>query len=245
MKLLKISAVIVLLLPYTRFSQTKKSSPKSSPVKKTASPSPSVKENIPKLIPKKKGNRFGYINQQKKFVLTPSYDLAMFFSEDCNLLNSKNEAVRKYGTANYATVEQNAVIYRINTAGKKVYTYKDEDLGICREAYKPQRYNAYILNGEYGIIDRAQFTDPADAAQFVIYPQYQYLFILESTDRDFPMIVAANDDKFGIIDIKNNIVIPLQYNDIKRNYSWKIAKLFEVTQDDKTYFYIDRTNRAY
>ncbi|KQR95030.1 hypothetical protein ASG01_04025 [Chryseobacterium sp. Leaf180] len=245
MKLLKISTIIVLLLPFFCLSQSKKAPAKSKSGKKTSSAVFRQKDNVPALIPHKKGNKLGYVNQQKKYVVQPIYDIAMFFSEDCNLLNSKNEAARKYGTANFATVEQNKIVYRINAAGKRVYTYRSEDLGLCREPYKPQKYNAYILDGKYGIIDREKFKDPNDKSQYTVYPQYQYLFILEGKDYEHPMIIAADNDRFGVIDINNKVIVPLQYHDIKRNYSWKIAGLFEVTKDDKTYFYIDTDNKAY
>ncbi len=59
------------------------------------------------------------------------------------------------------------------------------------------------------------------------------------------MIVASQKDKFGVIDVNNNIIIPFEYADIKRNYSWKLGKMFEVTKDDINYYYIDSNNKSY
>jgi len=59
------------------------------------------------------------------------------------------------------------------------------------------------------------------------------------------MIVATYNDKFGVIDVNNKIIIPFEYADIKRNYSWKLGKMFEVTKDDKNYYYIDSYNQSY
>lgn len=59
------------------------------------------------------------------------------------------------------------------------------------------------------------------------------------------MIVASKNNKFGVIDVNNKVIIPFEYNDIKRNFSWKLARLFEVTKDGKNYFYIDVNNNAY
>jgi hypothetical protein len=73
----------------------------------------------------------------------------------------------------------------------------------------------------------------ADYRQYQIYPQYQYsTFWKEMMCRS--MIVASNNDKFGVIDVNNKIIIPFEYSNIKRNFSWKLGKMFEVTKDGKT-----------
>ena len=59
------------------------------------------------------------------------------------------------------------------------------------------------------------------------------------------MIIAVRDDKFGIIDVKGKTIIPFEYEEIKRNYSWKLGRLFEVTKDGDNYYYIDINNNAY
>ena len=101
------------------------------------------------------------------------------------------------------------------------------------------------MNYAYGIIEDSKFENPGDYRQFTIYPQYDYLHILEGDDLKNPMIVASKNNKFGVIDVNNKVIIPFEYNDIKRNFSWKIARLFEVTKDGKNYFYIDVNNNAY
>src|ERR1700750_15137 len=82
------------------FSQTK--SVKKLPVKnvtKTAvkqapsvpKPNPdliTIHQDLPVLIPKKENGKFGYVNQNGKFIIKPEYHIAVFFYEDCNLLNS-------------------------------------------------------------------------------------------------------------------------------------------------------------
>ncbi|WP_228454012.1 WG repeat-containing protein [Chryseobacterium fistulae] len=101
------------------------------------------------------------------------------------------------------------------------------------------------MNGFYGIINKSTFVNAYDYKQFQIYPQYQYLHIMEGDDVSNPMIVASQNDLFGVIDIHDNVIIPFEYEDIKRNFSWKLGKMFEVSKDGKSYFYIDSHNQAY
>lgn len=241
--------IIAIFISVTVFSQ--KAAPKKTPVKKKAIAAkeialPVVNEELPLLIPKKKDGNFGYTDQKGKFVIPPEYHIAVFFYEDCNLLNSPDEKLRKFGTAEYATVEKNEISYRVDHKGKKVYRFKQEDLGKCvHKEYTQQLYQAYVLNGFYGIIEKATFKDPADYKQFQIYPQYDYLFILEGDDVANPMIVASKDNRFGVIDVHNRVIIPFEYDDIKRNFSWKLGKMFDVSKDGKNYYYIDSKNRTY
>lgn len=197
------------------------------------------------LIPHKKGNRFGFVNSEGKLVVPAVYSNVGFYTEDCNLTNSPNAAVRKFGSGAYASVRYGNDDFRIDMAGNRVYRYKKADLGRCVSAYIPQQFQAYRMGNYYGIIHPETFTDATDYRQFTIYPQYDYLHILESEDRSNPMIVAARGDKFGIIDVTNKIIIAFEYTDIKRNFSWKLARLFEVTRDGTNYFFIDANGRSY
>lgn len=79
-----------------------------------------INKDLPVLIPKKKGDQFGYVNQNGKFIIQPEYHIAVFFYEDCNLLNSPNVKVRKFGTKDYATVEKDMISYRVDHTGKRV-----------------------------------------------------------------------------------------------------------------------------
>ncbi|WP_048505617.1 WG repeat-containing protein [Chryseobacterium angstadtii] len=240
------------------FSQTK--SVKKLPVKKgkktvVNKPSAGIKKNpdlviinpdLPVLIPKKENGNFGYVNQKGKFIIQPEYHIAVFFYEDCNLLNSPNEKARKFGSKEYATVEKDMISYRVDKTGKRVYQFKESDLGKCKfEEYKQQLYQAYVLNGFYGIIEKAKFVNAADYRDYQIYPQYQYLYIMEGDDVAHPMIVASHNDKFGVIDVNNKVIVPFEYSNIKRNFSWKLGKMFEVTKDGANYYYIDAGNKTY
>lgn len=198
---------------------------------------------IPSLIPKTINQKAGYVNQSGKLVIPAEYHIAMFFSEDCNLLNSPNRKIRIFGSADYATVEKNETTYRINKKGTRVYEYKKEDLGKCVSPYEAPKYKAFVMNGLYGLVskDNADYKNYKD---FEIYPQYQMLYVLDG-DKENPMIVAVLDNKFGVIDKQNQIVIPFVYEDIKTNLSWKTANLFEVSKDGNQYFFINRNNYAY
>ncbi len=254
----KVVPIVCLLISASVFSQTKavkrvpvKNITRTTAVNTTQKPKavqtlPVIYEELPLLIPKKNNGDFGYVNQKGKFIIQPEYHIAVFFYEDCNLLNSPNEKLRKFGTAEYATVEKNEISYRIDQKGKRVYQYKQADLGKCfHKEYVQQLFQVYTMNGFFGLIEKSTFTNPQDYKQFKIYPQYDYLFILEGDDVANPMIVASKNNVFGVIDINGNVIIPFEYADIKRNFSWKLGRMFEVSKDGKNYFYIDQRNKAY
>lgn len=233
---------LIFFCSFCVFAQSKKAIPKKNILQADLT---KINDSIPELIPQKIEGKLGYINQKGKIIIKPEYNFGTFFWEDCNLLNSPNEKIRKFGTADYASVTLGNSDFRIDKTGKKVYQFKNEDLGKCSADFRDKIYKPYIMQGFYGIVDVTKFADPKDYKQFQIYPQYQYLYTLESDDLHNPMIVASQNNLFGVIDIHNNIIIPFEYADIKRNYSWKMARMFEVTKDGKNYFYIDDKNKAY
>lgn len=237
--------VLLLMMGWSGlFAQAK--AVKKSPLPKTAAADlEKVNDSLPDLIPHRENGRLGYVNQKGKLIIKPEYQFGTFFWEDCNLLNSPNEKIRKFGTADYASVTVDGRDYRISKAGTKVYSFKKEDLGTCPQAHSKTLYAPYILQGFYGIINLETFESPLDYKQFQLYPQYEYLYVMESQDPENPMIIATKNDRFGVIDIYNRVVIPFEYSDIKRNFSWKMARMFEVTKDGKNYFYIDADNKGY
>lgn len=243
--------LMLLLLSFTvLISAQKKFVKKKTIVKKSFSPKTNpdlikINDSIPALIPQKLDGKFGFINQKGKVIIKHQYSNVGFFTEDCNLLNSPNEKVKKFGSKEYASVRLNGVDFRIDQNGKRVYQFKDEDLGKCNPEFKTQLFHAYILNNQYGIIEDSKFENPGDYRQYTIYPQYDYLHILEGDDLKNPMIIASHQNKFGVIDVHNKVIIPFEYSDIKRNFSWKLARLFEVTKDGKNYYYIDINNKGY
>ncbi|MCQ4035641.1 WG repeat-containing protein [Kaistella montana] len=231
-------------------SAQKQNVAKKTTVKKKVSVKPNpdlikINDSIPALIPQKTNGKYGFINQKGKVIIPHQYSNVGFFTEDCNLLNSPNEKVRKYGSSKYASVRINNLDFRIDMGGKRVYQFKDSDLGKCNLPFVTQLFHAYILNNYYGIIEDSKFENPGDYRQFSIYPQYDYLHIMEGDDLKKPMIIAVKNNQFGVIDVNNKTIIPFEYSDIKRNFSWKLARLFEVTKDGKNYFYIDINNKAY
>lgn len=246
--------LLLLLLSLLIFGQKKplkkQSNSKSTAVTKPVAKVPNgdllkVNDSIPALIPFKKDGKSGFINQKGKIIIPTIYSNVGFFTEDCNLLNSANKKVQKFGSKDYSSVRLNGEDYRIDQAGKRVYHFKEEDLGKCQSQFQAQLFHAYILNKSYGIIEDSKFTTPSDYRQFTIYPQFQYLHILEGDDLKNPMIIAVRNNRFGIIDVSGKVIIPFEYEEIKRNYSWKLGRLFEVTKDGKNYFYIDIDNKAY
>lgn len=247
--------VFISIFVFSQTNSVKKPVVKSDPKTVVKKPSASTKKNndlpvlnedLPPLIPKKKDGNFGYVNQKGKFIIQPEYHIAVFFYEDCNLLNSPNVKLRKFGTSNYATVEKDEISYRIDQKGKRVYQFKPSDLGKCiHKEYAQQLFQAYVLNGFYGIIEKSTFKDQQDYKQFKVYPQYDYVYILEGDDVSNPMIIASKNNSFGIIDVNNNIILPFEYADIKRNFSWKLGKMFDVSKDGKNYYYVDSKNKTY
>ena len=150
--------------------------------KKTAVPKANpdltkVNDSIPALIPQKKNGKFGFINQKGKVVIPHQYSNVGFYGEDCNLLNSKNEKAKKYGTDKYASVRLNGVDYRIDYTGKRVYKYQDSDLAKCPFEYKKQLFHAYNRQGYYGVIEDSRFENAEDYRHYQIYPQYELSLI--------------------------------------------------------------------
>lgn len=244
-------SVILLSFSFILSAQTKKAV-KATPKKvsaavsaKSSSDLKKINDSIPALIPQRKDGKFGFINQMGKVVIKHEYGNVGFFSEDCNLLSSPNEKIKKFGSSKYASVRLNGNDFRINEAGKRVYQFRDSDLGKCSPEFKTQLFHAYVMNNAYGIIEDSKFENPGDYRQFTIYPQYDYLHIMEGDDLKNPMIIASRNNRFGVIDISQKVIIPFEYSDIKRNYSWKLARLFEVTKDGKNYYYVDSENKAY
>ena len=227
------------------FSAHKKNLPKRTVVVKSNPDLVKINDSIPALIPQKNNGKYGFINQKGKVIIPHQYSNVGFFTEDCNLLNSPNEKVRKYGSKKYASVRINNLDFRIDRSGKRAYLFKNSDLGKCNLPFVSQLFHAYIVNNSYGIIEDSKFENPGDYRQFTIYPQYDYLHIMEGDDLKNPMIIATKNNQFGVIDVNNKVIIPFEYSDIKRNFSWKLARLFEVTKDGKNYFYIDVNNNAY
>lgn len=201
--------------------------------------------DIPLLIPKKQNGKVGYVNQKGQFIIPAEFYIGMFFSEDCNLLNSPNEKVRKYGTKDYATVEKAQIAYRIDAFGKKVYQYKDSDLGKCKNTYIKQKYGAYKDKYLFGLGDNNLYKNSKVTFKFQIVPQYEMLYVLEGNDLENPMVVAVANNKFGVINKDNKIIIPFEYEDIKLNYSWKLGGMFEVSKDGSNYYYVDIRNKKY
>jgi hypothetical protein len=58
------------------------------------------------------------------------------------------------------------------------------------------------------------------------------------------MIVASKNNVFGVMDVNGKVIIPFEYSNIKRNFSWKLGKMFEVSKDGKNYYYVD-ANKTY
>ncbi len=204
-----------------------------------------INDSVPVLIPQKKNGKYGFINQNGKTIIKHEYSNVGFFTEDCRILNAPDEKIKEFGSEKYASVHLNGTDFRIDESGKRTYKFKDSDLGKCSLEYKSQLFYAYVKNGFYGVIEKARFRNPDDYRDFTIYPAYEYLHILEGNDLKNPMIIATLKDKFGVIDINNKIIIPFEYSDIKRNYSWKIARLFEVTKDGENYYFVDADNKSY
>lgn len=206
---------------------------------------PVLNDSIPLLIPNKKNGLFGFVNKKGEIIIPHKFEDAGFFHEDCTLLNSPNVNIRKFGSKQYASVTINGNNYRINKKGKTVYLFRNEDIGKCTSTFQNQRYYSYISGGLYGIIDKNKFDNQANIPQFQITPKYQYLYVMEGNDINHPMIIAVYNDRFGIIDKNETIIIPFEYEDIKRNFSWKIAHLFKVSKDGRNYHFIDSKNKTY
>ena len=237
--------VLFLVFPYVMYPQSAKKKISARETAAETSALVRINDSIPLLIPHEEEGRYGFVNQQGKLIIRPEYSNVGFFTEDCNLSNSPDPQVRKFGSADYASVRKDGIDYRIDERGRRVYMFTQKDLGKCDSEYRKQLFHAYIKNGFYGVIEDSTFQNPEDYRQYTIYPQYQYIHILEGDDLEHPLMIASLNDRFGVIDINNKIIIPFEYADIKRNLSWKTARLFEVSRDGKHFFFVDADNKAY
>lgn len=202
----------------------------------------SSRKAVATLIPKKTKGLYGFVNQSAKTVIAPAFTNVGFFTEDCTLLNSPNEKVRYYGTGDFASVIKGGKEFRIDNTGKTVYEIKKEDLGKCNNTFVKQLYYGYSESGKFGILKTAP---NSTFKSMQISPQYQLVHVMEGDDIENPMILVVKNDKFGIVDKDNNIIVPIVYADIKRNFSWKLAGLFEVTKDGNNYFFVDAANNRF
>ena len=146
-------------------------------------------DEIPTLIPNKKSGKFGYVTQNGVQSIPAKFDMALFFKEDCNLLNSANAAVKQYGTKDFATVEVKGEAFRINNKGAVVYKYKTSDLGKCQLNFVPPAYSAFKKNNDYGLVGKDAYGNP-DLSKVYIQPQYQYLFVMEAQPGDDSVFIA-------------------------------------------------------
>ena len=154
----KLATLLFLALSLILFCQKKKPTSKkivkakttvNKAVPKISDDLKKLNDSVADLIPKKIEGKFGFINQSGKLIIKPEYSNVGFFTEDCNLLNSPNENVRKFGTNKYASVRLNNIDYRINKAGKRVYRFIETDRGTCQSKFVEQLFHAYILNSNY------------------------------------------------------------------------------------------------
>lgn len=246
----KKSFIFLGLLSFTFLIAQKKQVDKKRPVKKvrtTFNPKDyeKINDSLPILLLKRENGKLGFVNQKGKVIVPFQYDFGNFFAEDCNLLHSPNLIVRKYGSADYASVTQGQHDFRIDKTGKRVYQFKKEDFGACTPVLQEPKYYAYTYRGFWGLVDDKNFASPENAPSFTIYPQYQYLYVLAGNNPENPMIIASKNNKLGIINIHNQIIIPFEYEDIKRNFSWKLGHMFEVSRDGINYYFVDQKNTTY
>ncbi|MBS1548511.1 MAG: WG repeat-containing protein [Bacteroidetes bacterium] len=204
-------------------------------------------ENFPvaTLIPFHLKGKYGFKTPEGTIAIPPQYNNVCFFAEDCRLMNANNEDVKIFGSSDYASVQENGKDYRIDRKGKKVYQYNDADLGKCTNNYVKQKYLVYKYHNQFGLIEYEQYTEDEEKQLFKIHPQYEFIHVLEGKNIDAPLLIASKNNRFGVIDTNNQIIIPFEYVDIKRNYSWKLGHLFEVSKDGNRFYFINVNNKAY
>ena len=108
---------IFLFSVFVLFPAQSKKTVKKTPVKKTIS-KPDLEKIDPELpdliLQRDSEGKLGFVNQKGQLIIPHEYKFGTFFWEDCNLLNSPNENVRKFGSADYASVTVDGKDYRIN-----------------------------------------------------------------------------------------------------------------------------------
>lgn len=133
----------------------------------------------------RKASRQFLIDKSNK-IISNKYDYFKPFNNDLTIASYKND-----------TIEYNVIVNslgkEISKRYKRIENHKDLNFFIIKNQ-----------NGNYGALDY----NIHEKIPFI----YQYLYTKKSKNKS--VIIAKKDDKYGIINSKNKIIIPFEYNSL-------------------------------
>ncbi|MEZ5427521.1 MAG: WG repeat-containing protein [Pyrinomonadaceae bacterium] len=192
--------------------------------------------DLPVLIPYRKGDKMGYANQAKEFVIESKYDLAKPFDEGLAVVSLND----KYGL--------------IDATGEELIPLKYDWIGPFDEGLA-----MITLNGKYGFIDKTgkEIASPKydSAEQFAeglasVGLNGKYGFIDKTGKEAIPfeydlavlfsegLATVKLDDKYGFIDKTGKEVIPLRFE-----YANQFSEGLALVKLNNKYGFIDRTGK--
>lgn len=229
-------------------------------------------QELPELIPYRKGYKWGYCNQKKELLIPAIYDDAFMFHKGLGrvfkdgyfgFVNTKGELLvdfkyedptleKNYGSIFYFSEEGLMNVYRdgkwgfIDTTGKEVipciyetaYNFSE---GLARvekeglwgfinpkgEVIIPLQYDlAHDFEDGLAPVEKNGLVGLIDTLGDTIIPfEYEYIYSGKHSEG----LIAVMREKFrtcGYIDIKNNVVIPLEYYNATP-FSEGLAKVYK------------------
>ncbi len=183
----------------------------------------------------KKGDKLGLVNDKGSIIIEPNYkeisNLGETYKEGYitideqnqygvvsttkkQLLESKYEDIKQIYLPNYFFVKEEGKLKVINSSGETVLTEGFDDIKS-----ESSRGLIFVKGNLFGEMN--------SAGETTIEAKYQYL---KEAKEGF--YIAKKDDKFGIIDIDQNIKLPFEY--IGLTYNEKANLYFAETAEYKT-----------
>lgn len=189
---------------------------------------------LPKLIPFEQNGKYGYCNTNKEIIINIKFDDAYPFNEDMEVQNSSNENLRKYGSENFATVIIKKEKYRIDSAGKIVYTFNGDYID----------YNMALEKEIFFIYEDGNSKGIKDNDSIIIKAKYEEIYPITYLKQCKPFIAKLNG-KYGIVDV-DRVLLDFKYDNISYPFdyptSWCPLVIAEI---NKRKFYVDFNGNEY
>ncbi|GAB3009587.1 hypothetical protein GCM10027051_08330 [Niabella terrae] len=174
----------------------------------------SYKLQYPALIPVLEAGHYGYCDPQGRVRITPQFDEVKFFERDYDFEVFTDNTKRSWGGNTYAWVSRNGERLRIDSTGKIVYTFQQQDFEnappIVTVGIPPIRLPIVpirdSLTGLWGLRDTLSSDTLLPCRYTRIWEQYydqrhapQYPLVLVSTAKDgLPFFVGLNGKEYII-----------------------------------------------
>ncbi|GEM_PF-7047121 len=156
-----------------------------------ASTSVSVPDNK-KLIPYRKGDKFGFVGENKSIVIQPKYDFVQRFFE----------GVAVFGIGKWKEGAFEGKFGVLDKNGNEIVSAKYDSITPFQKEFKGLA--VIKSNGRFGLIDKT--------GKEVVPPTYDSMFTSEKFEGG--LFSVSLDSKSGFINESGTVVVPLKYEDI-------------------------------